>query len=321
MGRSPDGTALEIRLEDGYPAASIYLQRYTVSGDSGSPPPPPPPSNGQTFTANDTPGQTLTGGSGDDTFYAGHNSVVMTGDGGADKFVFQYLPWNAGHITDFAVGTDRIDMSALFQASGYTGSDPVGDGYLQFQSDGSDGTRVLYDTDGPATASPWLFVITDLDHVSPDGLTAASVFDPGGSPPPPPPPSGQTFTADDSPGQVLTGGSGDDIFYAGHNSVVMTGDGGADKFVFQYLPWNAGHITDFTPGTDKLDLHALFAASGYAGTDPIADGYLQFQSDGQGGTQVRFDPDGPGSGSPWQFLITTLDHVDPSNVHSGDWFM
>jgi uncharacterized repeat protein (TIGR03803 family) len=133
--------------------------------------------------------------------------------------------------------------------------------------------------------------------------------------------TGQTFTANDTAGQTLSGGSGDDIFYAGHNSVVMTGDGGADKFVFQYLPWNAGHTTDFTPGTDKLDLHALFAASGYAGTDPIADGYLQFQSDGQGGTQVLFDPDGPGSGNPWPFLITTLDHVDPSNLHNGDWFM
>jgi Ca2+-binding RTX toxin-like protein len=57
-----------------------------------SPPPPPPPSAGQTFTANDTANQILTGGSGDDIFYAAHRSVVMTGNGGADRFVFQYLP-------------------------------------------------------------------------------------------------------------------------------------------------------------------------------------------------------------------------------------
>jgi Ca2+-binding RTX toxin-like protein len=277
---------------------------------------------------NDTPGQTLIGGSGDDTFYARHSSVVITGAGGADTIVFEYVPWSAGHVTDFTVGTDKIDMSALFAASGYAGSNPVGDGYLRFQSDGGSGTRVLYDPDGSASGNPWPFLITTLDHVSPVGLTAGAVLTSGGgqppSPPPPPPPppptGGQTFTGTDSPGQTLTGGSGDDTFYAGHSSVVMTGNGGADKFIFQYLPWSAGHITDFTPGTDKLDLHALFAASGYTGTNPVADGYLQFQSDGQGGTKVLFDPDGPNSANPWPTLITTLDHVAPSSMHSGDWF-
>jgi hypothetical protein len=130
-----------------------------------------------------------------------------------------------------------------------------------------------------------------------------------------------TYTANDTPGQTLTGGSADDIFYAGHSSVVMTGNGGADKFVFQYLPWSAGRVTDFTVGTDGLDLSALFSASGYTGTDPVADSYLQFQSDGSGGTRVYFDVDGSGTANPWPTLITTLDHVQPGAIHAGDWLM
>jgi hypothetical protein len=63
----------------------------------------------------------------------------------------------------------------------------------------------------------------------------------------------------------------------------LTGGGGADSFVFDYLPWNAGHITDFNPASDVLDLRALFSAAGYTGANPVADGYLNFTSDGSGG--------------------------------------
>ena len=115
------------------------------------------------------------------------------------------------------------------------------------------------------------------------------------------------------------GGSGDDIFYSGHNSVILTGGGGADRFVYQYTPWNnTGHIRDFTPGTDILDLRPLFAAAGYSGTDPLADGHLRLASNGTGGTQVLFDPDGAGTANPWPLLITTLDNVQPTGIHQSD---
>jgi hypothetical protein len=243
---------------------------------------------------------------------------VLTGGGGGDRYVFQHVPWNnTGHITDFALGSDRLDFTALFAAAGYTGSDPVADGYVRFVSDGAGGTRVLFDADGSG-GSPWPSLITTLDHLSPTGLTAAQLFSPGGTTPPPPV-SGQTLTANNTRGQILTGGSGDDLFYAGRNSVVMTGDGGTDHYVFQYLPWNAGHITDFASGSDVLDLRALFSASGYSGTNPIGDGYLRFDPDGSDGTKVMFDPDGPATGNRWAFTIVTLDHVQPSGVHTGDW--
>jgi hypothetical protein len=70
--------------------------------------------------------------------------------------------------------------------------------------------------------------------------------------------AGQAFTRSDTPGQVLTGTSGDDMFYAGHRSAVKTGNRGPDNFIFRYAPFNAGHMTDFTAGTVTLELTALF---------------------------------------------------------------
>ena len=123
------------------------------------------------------------GGTGDDIFYTGHNSVVITGGSGGDRYVFQHVPWNnTGHITDFALGIDRLDFSALFAAAGYTGSDPVADGYVRFVSDGAGGTRVLFDADGPG-GNPWPSLITTLDHVSPTGLSRTELFGSGGIPP------------------------------------------------------------------------------------------------------------------------------------------
>jgi Ca2+-binding RTX toxin-like protein len=295
------------------------LDAMRLFNPSSQPPnePPPPPTGGQTLTANNTRDQILTGGSADDIFYTGHNSVVMTGDGGADRYVFQYLPWNnTGHITDFAVGTDRLDFTALFAAVGYTGANPVADGIVLFQSDGAGGSRVLFDADGPG-GNPWPILVTTLDHVAPTSRTAQELF--ASVAPQPPSSGGQTFNGNDTRGQILTGGSGDDVFNAGHNSVVMSGDGGANRYVFQYLPWNAGHITDFAGGSDVLDLRPLFSAAHYAGMNPIADGYLRFDSDGADGTKVMFDPDGPATGNRWAFTIVTLDHVQPSGVHTGDW--
>lgn len=271
----------------------------------------------QILIANDTRDQLLIGGIGNDVFYAGLNSVVMTGSSGADLFVFEHLAWNnTGHITDFALGTDRLDFSALFAASGYTGFDPVADGYMRFESDGQGGTRVYFDPDGPASGNPWPYLMTTLDGVSPVGLTTNALFYAFVIPPSGP----LTIAADNTRDQLLIGSNGSDIFLTGRNSVVMTGGGSDDTYVFQYVPWNnTGHITDFQVAYDRLDLSAVFAAVGYTGSDPVADGYIRLESDGAGGTRIQFDADGFGSATRWPSVITTLDHVQPSGVRTEDW--
>jgi beta-glucanase (GH16 family) len=122
-------------------------------------------------------------------------------------------------------------------------------------------------------------------------------------------------------GSTLNGGAGNDILVAGRSWDVLTGGAGSDIFQFDALPWNNARITDFQVGTDMLDLRKLFTAANYQGTNPVADGYVSFQSDGAGGTKVYFDPDGTGSANPWAFLVTTIDNVQPSGLHmQTEWF-
>jgi hypothetical protein len=284
---------------------------------------PPANSNGVVLTSQQ-PGSRLNGGAGNDTLNAGQGEDVLTGNGGADAFVYSKLPWSSGHATDFTVGTDRLDLSALFQGSGYTGSNPIADGYVTLQANGPN-TLVLYDTDGPASGNTIQFRIVTLDNVPTAGLTWAQLSGGATAPPPPPPPppgdpsdQGRVINSQRE-GDTLVGGGGGDTLNAGQGPDTLTGAGGADHLAFGKVPWNAGHVTDFTPGVDKLDLRGIFAASGYGGSDPIADRYLRFEGDGVGGTRVLVDIDGPGGPSPYQFVITTLDHVTPGQISAGDW--
>ena len=150
----------------------------------------------------------------------------------------------------------------------------------------------------------------------------STVTAPPPPPPPPPPPSGGgtagTVLTSSQYGDTLTGGSGNDTLNAGQGPDVLTGAGGADQFVFAKPPWNAGHVTDFTPGVDLLNLRPLFAGTSYAGSNPLADHWLEFRPDGSGNTQVYVDMDGP-SGSQWPTLVTTLDHVLPAQLLASDW--
>src|SRR5690242_7249192 len=101
---------------------------------------------------------------------------------------------------------------------------------------------------------------------------------------------GQVLTGQDG-GSNLVGGSGDDTLIAGHGPDTMTGAGGADVFRYGALPWSAGEITDFTPGTDKLDLSGLLQSAHYTGSDPISDGYVKLIDTGHGGSWLYFDSD------------------------------
>jgi Ca2+-binding RTX toxin-like protein len=389
--------------------------------DDGAPPPSNP---GQVYTSH-SPGSTLVGGAGDDTFNASRGSDVLTGGAGADKFSWGAEPWSPARVTDFVVGTDRLDLSAVFRAAGYTGTDPIADGRIILQAGGG-GTQVLFDDDG--AGGDWPNYIILLEGVSPTGLTWAQLSGGVSSEPPPaagwsiyrtvhdrpegdsggtlfafrigrnraddtatanwavsgadgasvsagdfvggvfpsggvtfapgeyfkdfvfhvsgdtavepdeaftvtltgvtsgtiaipsvtgvirnddagaPPGDGGRVITSSRYGDTLTGGSGADTLNAGQGPDQLTGAGGADHFVYRNLPWNAGHITDFTSGVDKIDLRPLFDASPYAGSDPFADRWLEARNDGAGNTLVYFDRDGPNTGD-WPFLIATLDGV------------
>jgi beta-glucanase (GH16 family)/Ca2+-binding RTX toxin-like protein len=283
------------------------------------------------------PGSVETGGAGADTFNASQANDTLTGGGGADVFVFKTEPWSPIHITDFQVGVDKIDLSALFQTAGYTGSDPVADHYVYLADDGKGGTIVRFDHDASGPSPQWPNTIIDLEHVSLTGLTWAQLSSPSGTPvggstggggtggstggaPGGSGGPGQVFTSP-KPGSVETGGAGDDTFNASQGNDSLTGGGGADVFAFPTEPWAPIHITDFTPGTDKLDLRALMKIAGYTGSDPVGDRYIFIESDGNGGSVLRFDHDGGGPNPQWPNTIIDLEHLAPSQVKASDWII
>ena len=96
---------------------------------------------------------------------------TMTGAGGADHLQFNTVPWQAETITDFTHGVDKLDVSRLLAAVGYTGADPIADGYIKFGDDGNGNTWVYFDRDGHGTADQWGTKIATLDHVAPATLT------------------------------------------------------------------------------------------------------------------------------------------------------
>ncbi|HEY8617510.1 family 16 glycosylhydrolase [Phenylobacterium sp.] len=270
-------------------------------------PPPPPPATGAGVTLTSSGySANLTGGAGNDTLNAGQGPDQLIGGAGADAFVFKGLPWNAGKVKDFVVGTDRLDLSALPNRDAVT-----------FETDGVGGTKVMLDVDG--VGGQWPYHIVTLEGVSPAGLTAAKVFGQAGTAPPPTPTPPPTTTAgvtlvSKTYGDVLAGGAGSDTLTAGQGPDRLTGGAGADYFDFDALPWNAGRVTDFQAGVDKLDLRGL--APFYTGGDIARD--VKFLADGAGGTKVMLDVDGPGGGQ-WPFHITTLDAVAPSSLTRADW--
>ncbi len=344
-GASGGGSSTPLDVSDATYVAAAGVTNIVLTGTSAQH--VTANSLGDAITSNDH-GSTIVGGGGNDTLIAGHGADMLTGAGGADSFVFDVVPWNAGQITDFTPGTDKIDIGALLTAAGYAGSDPVADGWVSFAADGHGGTQLFFDAH--SASNPWPSLITTLDNLAPTGLSDANVFGsssgsggaPGGGSSVETAATsytapagfttivltgsvaqsvtannlGDTITSNDD-GSILVGGTGNDTLIAGHGADQLTGGGGHDSFVFNALPWNAGHITDFAPGTDVLDLHGIFSAIGYGGSSPVADGYLNFVADGAGNTQVVVDPHGPSTTIP--ILVTTLDHVMPSALHAGDY--
>ncbi len=105
----------------------------------------------------------INGGGGNDTLIGGLGNNTLTGGDGADTF--KYLAGNTGHdtITDFTVGTDKLDLSQLLQGDGATAS--TLDDYLHFKVTGT-GSGLVSSIDVSATAGGATTQTIDLQGVN-----------------------------------------------------------------------------------------------------------------------------------------------------------
>ena len=208
----------------------------------------------------------LTGGDGDDTLQGGTSDDTLTGGGGADTFVFSGLNSGADTIADFDAGQgDRIDLTA-FEAS-LTWQD------VQAATTDMGGSAVI-------DLSAWGGGTITVTGVDPADLTA------------------EMFVLDD-----FVGTDGDDIIEGTAADNRLTGGEGADTFVF-----GPGHgndtITDFTGGTDNIDLSAF---TGITSVDDLV--YWQDGNDTviftghHGGGTIVLQNVSPGDLSPSDFTF------------------
>lgn len=102
----------------------------------------------------------------------------------------------------------------------------------------------------------------------------------------------------------LVGTPGDDQFFGGASADKLTGGPGEDVFSYTAMSDARDTLVDFAPGEDRIDLRALLASIGYAGTDPIADGVVRLRDRNNGvpGSKLQVDVDGDGP-AKWKDVV------------------
>ncbi|GAA5163608.1 ExeM/NucH family extracellular endonuclease [Viridibacterium curvum] len=101
---------------------------------------------------------------------------------------------------------------------------------------------------------------------------------------------------------VINGSAGDDVIIGGEAADTITTGAGKDEVVYQDMRDAGDTVTDFTPASDRINLHALLVSLGYSGSDAVADGYVRVVAV-SGGVIVQIDVDGAGGPATFRPLV------------------
>lgn len=232
------------------------------------------------FTALDA-ADTISAGSGDDVVHAGGgNDVVTLGDGNDRAFGMagnDDMDGGAGNDALYGQdGNDTLKGAASNDAlSGGVGDDVLRGGAGADRLYGGAGTDLAtyYDAGAGVTVDLAAGTGTRGDAAG-DRLNGIENL------------RGSAYA------DVLVGNAGANRFEAGAGADTLTGNAGADTFVWQQL-WegsrvvaSSDRITDFAPGSDRIDVAAIDAAPAVTGNQAFA--WIGTAAFGATGPQARY---------------------------------
>ncbi|MEG1042482.1 MAG: type I secretion C-terminal target domain-containing protein, partial [Pseudomonas sp.] len=206
-------------------------------------------------------GDTLNGTGNDDVLVAGNTATTLNGGDGNDVLV-----GGSGHDTLYGgngndlliggLGNDLLDGGAGVDTASYASASSAVTVNLTMA-----GAQNTLGAGSDTLASIENLIGSDYN----DSLTGNSVAN---------------LLVGGKGNDTLVGGGGDDVLIGGPGNNTLTGGTGADTFLWQQ--GNTGHdvVTDFTPGTDRLDLSQLL--QGENPTSASLDDYLHFKVTGSG---------------------------------------
>ncbi|SFM63086.1 type I secretion C-terminal target domain (VC_A0849 subclass), partial [Pseudomonas sp. ok602] len=237
---------------------SDYHGTYTASDNHGG-------TDGANVTLTYQAGHTLTGTSGDDILVASGDNNLLNGGDGNDVLtvsgINNELHGGAGNDLLFSgPGADLLD--------GGTGIDTASYAHATAGVTVNLGTLIAQNTIGAGTDT-----LTSIENLVGSNYNDTLTGD-----------NGNNVINGGLGNDTLNGGGGDDILIGGLGNNTLSGGAGADTFLWQQ--GNSGHdvVTDFTLGTDKLDLSQLL--QGENATTASLDDYLHFSVTVVGGAVV-----------------------------------
>ncbi|AZD71945.1 retention module-containing protein [Pseudomonas chlororaphis] len=249
---------MTVNYAGGQESTPDYHGTYTASDSHGG-------SDSAAVSISYQGGHTLTGTAGDDVLLAGSGDNLINAGDGNDVLVAgsgnNILHGDAGNDLLFSgPGNDLLDGGTGNDTASYAHASAgvtVDLALLGAQNTGGAGTDIL-------TAIENLVGSNYNDSLT--GDSNANIITGGLG------------------NDVLNGGGGDDLLIGGMGNNTLTGGSGSDTF--QWQQGNSGHdlITDFTPGTDKLDLSQLL--QGENASSASLDDYLHFTVTGSGPSLV-----------------------------------
>jgi Ca2+-binding RTX toxin-like protein len=192
----------------------------------------------------------MAGNDGNDTLSGNAGNDVIAGGNGNDGLLggegFDFIAGGAGD--DAIMGQNGNDMLWGDDNSGGVGNDGI---------DGGDGNDTIIGQGGNDTI------------VGGTGNDAIA----GGD--------GVDMLYGHAGADIIFGGNGADLITGGAGADVLRGEGGGDLFVFNFGD-NGDLIQGFNQGgvRDGLDLRGYFNATGYTGTNPLADGIMNVVQSG-----------------------------------------